>query len=712
MMKNIYLVALLLLGGVGCERPTGEGIDRKALVRRHNVRVDHFDPLASLSVGNGGFAFTVDATGLQTFPELYEAGVPLGTQSQWGWHSFPNDRDYRFEETLRAYNFGRGREELYSVQVKNPEHAAKAADYFRVNPHRLHLGYVGLELVKEDGSAAAPEDISNIEQEIDLWSGGIRSTFLFEGERVEVTTYAHPTVDAVSTRVLSSLVAAGRLKVRLTFPYPTGRHSDAASDWSRPLEHRSVLTARDSSGATLQRVLDTTRYQVRLSWSGRAGIVEKERHYFLLEPGAGERQIELTCCFAPVMQTMELPTYRQTAESSIARWQHFWMSGGAIDFSGNKDPRAFELERRVVLSQYLTAIQCAGSTPPQETGLTYNSWFGKFHLEMVWWHQVHFALWNRADLLKPTMEWFQGDAFREARQIAERQGYKGARWMKMTDPSAKEAPSSVGSLLIWQQPHVIYFAELLYRRFGEEALQAYQELVFATAEFMADFVVYEKERDCYSLKHVNGAQETLKPDNSHNPPFEVSYWHWGLKTAQAWRVRLGMERDTLWDAILAKFPPFVEREGLYLAAESLPDTYTNEKYMSDHPMVLAAYGFLPPVDYLVNREVMTGTFHFIHDNWFWSHTWGWDYPLAAMTAVRLGLPEKAVDLLLMEQQKNTYLPNGHNYQDTRLRVYLPGNGALLTAAAMMCAGYDGCTAKNPGIPKGWKVKWEGLEKLP
>lgn len=33
----------------------------------------------------------------------------------------------------------------------------------------------------------------------------------------------------------------------------------------------------------------------------------------------------------------------------------------------------------------------------------------------------------------------------------------------MTDPSGTEAPSKVGSFLIWQQPHLIYLAELLYR---------------------------------------------------------------------------------------------------------------------------------------------------------------------------------------------------------------------------------------------------------
>jgi hypothetical protein len=33
---------------------------------------------------------------------------------------------------------------------------------------------------------------------------------------------------------------------------------------------------------------------------------------------------------------------------------------------------------------------------------------------------------------------------------------------------------------------------------------------------------------------------------------------------------------------------------------------------------------------------------------------------------------------------------------------------------MMCAGYDGSNETNPGIPKNgkWKVRWEGLKKMP
>ena len=40
-------------------------------------------------------------------------------------------------------------------------------------------------------------------------------------------------------------------------------------------------------------------------------------------------------------------------------------------------------------------------------------------------------------------------------------------------------------------------------------------------------------------------------------------------------------------------------------------------------------------------------------NWEWESTWGWDYPMTAMTAARLGEPEIAIEALLKDVQKNT-----------------------------------------------------------
>jgi hypothetical protein len=150
---------------------------------------------------------------------------------------------------------------------------------------------------------------------------------------------------------------------------------------------------------------------------------------------------------------------------------------------------------------------------------------------------------------------------------------------------------------------------------------------------------------------------------------------------------------------------------MYLFAESAPDTFTNPKWATDHPSVVAALGMLPGSD--IDAAAMDRTFTWIWDHWDWPSTWGWDYPMLAMTAARLGKPDKAIDALLMDTPKNVYRVNGHNHQRPGLTVYLPGNGALLYAVAMMAAGWDGGPAgPSPGFPRGgrWAVRWEGLRK--
>src|SRR5579884_1233629 len=73
---------------------SGPSLDRRKLVSRHNPILQAADPRTPLSVGNGEFAFTADVTGLQSLRSLYEPHVPLCTQSQWGWHSFPIPNTY------------------------------------------------------------------------------------------------------------------------------------------------------------------------------------------------------------------------------------------------------------------------------------------------------------------------------------------------------------------------------------------------------------------------------------------------------------------------------------------------------------------------------------------------------------------------------------------------------------------------------------------
>lgn len=702
MKKQLFLLTLISL--ISCPVSGKSGIDRKDLVSRNNPHLTTADTLGALSVGNGEFAFTADITGLQTFPTEYSKGIPLGTQSQWGWHSFPNVNGYNHNETLKEFDFGRGRKELYAVQFSEKGRQQEAADYFRANPHRLHLGSVGLEL--KDASLS---DIKNPDQTLDMWNGVIFSNFEVNNSSYRVVTAAHPDKDMIAARIKTK---GTNPAVKFHFPYPTGMHTDDACNWNAPDKHTSVIIQQTAYSAIIKRELDSTVYYVNIQWENKAQLIEKTKNYFVLQ--SDDNKLNFTCQFTSQQPQTNNPTTAQTFTDARKYRNNFWKNGASVDFSACTDPRAKELERRVVLSQYLLAVQCSGSTPPQETGLIYNSWYGKFHLEMIWWHQVQFALWNRPEMLEKTLRWYK-TAEPVAREIAKRQGFEGVRWMKMTDPTASEAPSGVGSFLIWQQPHFIYMAELIYRaRKNPETINKYYDLVQKTAEFMYSFATYDKEKDRFVLKGIIPAQETLRASETVNPPFELSYWHFVLELAQQWRERNGEKRKAEWDNLINKLSPLAFNEDhLYLAAETATDTYSDIRFTSDHMAVLGALGMLP-ANKLIRQEYMKNTLNWIWDNWNWNKTWGWDYPMTAMNAARLGEPEKAVGALLMDKRTNTYLVNGHNYQDARLRVYLPGNGGLLTAVAMMCAGWDGSKGENPGFPKDgkWNVKWEGLQKMP
>ena len=756
-------VAACLLAVILTLTAVAAPIDREALVRRHNPTSTRLDPLAPFSVGNGGFAFTADITGLQTFTGPYDNGIALHTESQWGWHSFPNRQGYKLADTLKNMDV-HGRNVPYACLDTGP-----AATWLRANPHRLDLARIGLILHKEDGTPALPGDISKIKQTLDMWSGILTSEFEFRGQPVRVRTACHPQQDLLAVDIESPLLEAASLGVSISFPGARADWKDNA-DWTTPDAHQTVMSTNGAPQSCLfARTLDDCRYSVRAMWSAGALLHSRGPHEFSLSPSAGTHPnganlrliwdgrvrlkaglptlesafmgryvvppsggifcppcspklvklapfgTHLWCVYSFSAQTTQdpLPNAAETIQASADHWQKFWSAGGAIDLSGSSDARAGELERRLVLSQYLTAIQCAGTMPPQETGLTLNSWFGKAHTEMHWWHAAQFALWGRVELLEKSLPWYD-KILPVAKALAKRQGYQGARWPKMVDPDGAESPSKVAGFLIWEQPHPIYLAELCYRaqRGSNEraTLQKYQEMVFQTAEFMASYAWWNQEKSRYDLgPALIPAQECHDPAVTLNPTFELAYWQWALSTAQLWRERLGMPRDPKWDHVIEHLAKPNIRDGVYTAVESASQAPTH-----DHFSMLDAFGFLPKTP-LIDIPTMNRTLDWVNQVWDWQSTWGWDYPTLAMTAARLGRPEDAIRALLMDTKKNTYLPNGHNYQDKRLPVYLPGNGGLLAAAALMAAGWDGAPSHDaPGFPHDgkWQVHSEGLLPMP
>jgi hypothetical protein len=641
---------------------------RRDVVTRHNPTIHAFDPRSPLSVGNGEFAFTADPTGLQTFPQLYEKTLPLCTQSQWGWHTIPNP-DGQGPADFRLTDYDTfGRKVGYPTDSRSQK---KLYDWLRENPHRLHLGKIGFDI-------ANSAEVSAVSQTLDLFSGVLRSRFQWNGNPVEVETCCHPRLDLVAVAV------RGRIPVCFEFPYGSGEMS--AADWDHPEKHRSVPTA-GTGRYDIERQLDRDSYSVHIAWQTAAQMKREGLHRFVLLPE--EDRLEFVCGF----RTPDpMPTAGGTLAASREHWSEFWSTGAAAEIPGSP-----EMERRVVLSQYLTAIQCAGSLPPQETGLTCNSWYGKFHLEMHYWHAAHFAAWGRAPLLERSLGWYRA-ILPSAREWARKQGYAGARWPKMTAPDGRDSPSPIGPLLVWQQPHPIAMAEWCYRAHPvRETLDRHRDVVFESADFLASFAHYDAAKQRYVLgPPVIPAQENHPQRETWNPTFELEYFAGALSIAQKWRERLGLPRQERWDEVREKLAPLPVKDGVYLAHENCPQTFTERN--RDHPSMLGALGVLGGAK--VDRETMRRTLKKVFAEWKWADTWGWDFPMVAMTAASLGEPRLAVEALLMETPKNTWLPNGHNWQRANLPLYLPGNGGLLLAIAHL--------AQTRAFPESWQARWEGL----
>ncbi len=697
-------------------------IDRPALVTRHNPIVRSVDADAPLTVGNGGFAFTADITGLQTFADYYHRnGIPTETEARWCWVTDENPSNYKLADANTDFTLPDGRVMGFPTKQGSP-----AGEWLRRNPRLQPLGQLGFVWKKPDGSAFVPADIKEPEQTLDLLHGVITSKFKLGGALVKVETACDPESDLVAVRIESDLLKNGQLGVQLAFPrgYDPAVKNTPGYDWSSPDAHQSMAAAAGVGPMRIFREVGGTRYTVAVT----AVVKQVTPHVFRLSSEQPGKKFAFTVGFTPG-KPVGTASVDRTFAASAAHWEEFWRNGAAVDFSGSTNPLAQKLEDRIVLSRYLMATQMAGSVPPQETGLTCSTWYGKHHTEMIWWHAANFPLWGNDAMLEKNLDWFRTQ-LPAARELAKSRGLAGARWAKMTGPEMRESPGG-NPLIVWNQPHPIYLSELLYRNAPTPAtLAKYRELVLETADCLASMLTFDAKREQYVLgPPLWIVQEIYDQATSRNPTFELSYWRYALETAQQWRVRLGLPRDEKWDHILAHLSPLPVKDGKYVALESTPDTWDNIESRHDHPEMLMALGMLPGGPD-VDRATMNRTLDAVFKSWDWeTKIWGWDYPMIAMTATRLGRPADAVEILLRDGPNNRYTPNGHCPQRSDVKldpkappgarkreiaVYLPANGALLSAVALMVAGWDGCTEEFPGFPKdgSWQIRAEGLKRLP
>ncbi|WP_369068326.1 hypothetical protein [Kineococcus terrestris] len=692
-------------------------LDRRALVAAHDVVVRGVLPASPLSVGNGRFATTVDVTGLHTFPQLHPlpdagggpAGSMLGTLAEWAWHSDPDPAGFSTADAERVVDTAHG-PAVYVDMTRGADGRSAAGlsaaeAHLRANPHRFDLFRAGLTV---DGRPARPHELRDAGQRLDLWSGTLTSRVDLAGRRFEVTTAAHPHADALAVRVRGDLTGIG---VRVGFSAASPSWNLSRDD-TRPGAHRTDVRTT-AAGALVHRTLDATRYRLGARTDGSVRVAGA--HAVDVVP-SGTGTLDLVLLAAPGAEgDLDVPGAGEVLAASSAWWEEFWTRGAAVDVTASRDPRAGELQRRIVLSQHLTAVHSAGTLPPAETGLLVNSWRGRGHLEMHPWHAAHFPLWGRADLLERSLPWYER-VLPRARRTAHRQGLPGARWPKQVTPDGEETPSDIGPFLLWQQPHPVQFAELLRRSAAgtdreAEVLRRWVPLVAETARFAAALPVPGPDGRLHLPPPLVPAQESWADvrERAADPSFELAQWRWCLRTAAELHRRAGLVPDPSWERVAERIAAPVVRDGV-LAALDLDEPLRR----TDHPSMLGALGVVPDTG-LVDPAVVRASLHDVLADWDWASAWGWDFPATAMTAARVGEPGLAVDVLLAPHAKNHHLPSGHNHQSPVLPAYLPGNGGLLAAVALMAGGWDGDGGRPaPGFPDdgSWDVRAEGLVRSP
>ena len=546
----------------------------------------------------------MDATGLQTFPEAYEQTIPLGTLSQWGWHTAPNPDGWSIDRFAFKEFDSHGRMVGYAdiPGERTPEIELAARQPAPPAPRADRLP------ADARGRLARPRPPTSPTSARRSTSGTASSsaTSASMASRSTSRRVCHPTLDARRrARAGRRCSAPGRVAIEFRFPYGTGQTTRGGLDEAGGAP-RPPLTQPCPDEARFARTLDA-RHVPRVGRGGR-----RRRRW---RTPARTR----TCCRRrPARTTLAFTVgvhadagrgaaaRRSTTTRAAARahWNRFWSTGGAIDLSGSTDPRWRELERRIVLSQYLTAIQCAGRFPPQEIGPDVQQ-LGR---------QVppRDALVARGALRAvgpPAAARAEPRLLR--RDPAEGAGHGRAPGLRRRALAEDDEPD--GRRVAVERravPRLAAAAPDLLRRTrvprapDRATLERFRDVVFETAEFMASFPAW----DAQARRYVLGPPLQVRAGDVSEGPHDQLHVRaelLGLGPADGAGVARApgpAARGPSGTACCAASPTPVVADGKYLFAETAPDTYSNPRWATDHPSVVAALGVLPGAGHRPRRD--------------------------------------------------------------------------------------------------------------
>lgn len=588
---------------------------KKSDIIKYNLKFNHIDSKNPVTIGNGDFAITLDQTGTQSLYEIYK-DIPLSTMSNKNWF-------YKDKKDIKP-SYVDGKAYMLFNLDNDPNYQINRQYPFKYSFMQI--------LLYDNDKLIDINNIKDVKQELDLYKGIVSSSFNYKEKINKTTSFIYQDHDEFNFKLQSD-----NLNLALKFNYPSYTKNGYRLDILP-----NVLVKEDRI---------TLLYDDKNSLS------------FKLKSSSNYQIVENTLIFDDNNVSFSL-ALDEIKEGKLL--DEFWKCDNGIIIDNE------ELVKKMVLSKYLLHVNSTGIYPPQESGLTYNCWNSKFHLEM---HLIH-SLWNIynnhvGDLVK-SFDYYLS-IMPSSLKRASLNGYKGLRFPKMTGPDGEDSPSNIGPLLIWQAPHILFMLQEIYYLYNKEnIIKKYEPLISGTIDFMISFLTL-KDSKYQMLDPLLEACESIPLDRCQNPSFELEYWRYTLeRQPKIDTVLYGHQRYDYLD-ITSKIITPKEDDGIYLKTYGVIDKYDLYK---DHP----TEGFLMSFfkSKIVDKEKMVKTIDYILKNMDLSSYWGWDFPFLGLSLLNCGEIEKSIEVTQLNTINNQYLYNGYNTSPRDdLKAYLPGNGAFL-----------------------------------
>lgn len=588
---------------------------KKSDIIKYNLKFNHIDSKNPVTIGNGDFAITLDQTGSQSLYEIYK-DIPLSTMSNKNWF-------YKDKKDIKP-SYVDGKAYMLFNLDNDPNYQINRQYPFKYSFMQI--------LLYDNDKLIDINNIKDVKQELDLYKGIVTSSFNYKEKINKTISFIYQDHDEFNFKLQSD-----NLNLALKFNYPSYTKNGYRLDILP-----NVLVKEDRI---------TLLYDDKNSLS------------FKLKSSSNYQIVENTLIFDDNNVSFSL-ALDEIKEGKLL--DEFWKCDNGIIIDNE------ELVKKMVLSKYLLHVNSTGIYPPQESGLTYNCWNSKFHLEM---HLIH-SLWNIynnhvGDLVK-SFDYYLS-IMPSSLKRASLNGYKGLRFPKMTGPDGEDSPSNIGPLLIWQAPHILFMLQEIYYLYNKEnIIKKYEPLISGTIDFMISFLTL-KDSKYQMLDPLLEACESIPLDRCQNPSFELEYWRYTLeRQPKIDTVLYGHQRYDYLD-ITSKIITPKEDDGIYLKTYGVIDKYDLYK---DHP----TEGFLMSFfkSKIVDKEKMVKTIDYILKNMDLSSYWGWDFPFLGLSLLNCGEIEKSIEVTQLNTINNQYLYNGYNTSPRDdLKAYLPGNGAFL-----------------------------------